>query len=237
MSSDLTRRGFLSGITAMVPVAAGLVACHRTASEQPSAASSRGVSRRFAPNPGAAPTAIPTRYAQERGCLATEPNIQGPYYRAGAPFRDNLRDAATVGIPLVLTGRVLSLDCRSALENALVDVWQADGMGHYDNDGSGPSRDSEFRLRGRLTTGRDGNFRVDTVIPGHYLNGSAYRPAHVHVKVTAPNHAALTTQLYFPGDPYNEIDPFLRESLIVDLAAGPSGAEANYDFVLSPLGL
>ena len=34
----------------------------------------------------------------------------------------------------------------------------------------------------------------------------AWRPAHLHVKVTAPGHELLTAQLYFPGDPHNEDD-------------------------------
>src|SRR6187200_1764164 len=32
------------------------------------------------------------------------------------------------------------------------------------------------------------------------------RPAHMHVKVSAPGHELLTAQLYFPGDPHNDDD-------------------------------
>ena len=44
---------------------------------------------------------------------------------------------------------------------------------------------------------------LETVIPGHYENGpGAWRPAHIHVTISAPGHASVTTQLYFAGDPY-----------------------------------
>ena len=34
----------------------------------------------------------------------------------------------------------------------------------------------------------------------------AWRPAHLHVKVSAPGHELLTAQLYFPGDQHNDDD-------------------------------
>ena len=65
------------------------------------------------------------------------------------------------------------------------------------------------------SSGSDGSYSFKTIIPGHYLNGSQYRPAHIHVTVTAAGHKSLTTQLYFEGDPYNSIDPFIEDSLIM----------------------
>ena len=40
----------------------------------------------------------------------------------------------------------------------------------------------------------------ESIYPGKYLNGSEYRPAHIHFKITPPSYPALTTQLYFQGD-------------------------------------
>jgi catechol 1,2-dioxygenase len=165
-------------------------------------------------------------------CAATAPNIEGPYYRQGAPFRRRLVGAGMAGTPLTLSGRVLSLDCRSALSGAMLDVWQADASGHYDNDGS--SKDPGMRLRGRLRCNARGEFRVETIIPGRYLNGRQYRPAHIHVKLAAAGHQPLTTQLYFPGDPFNDVDPFIDKSLIVDMTRRSDRAESHYDFVLTP---
>lgn len=165
--------------------------------------------------------------------VATAPNIEGPYYRADAPFRSDLVGPGVVGAPLLLSGRVLSLDCRGPIAGAVLDVWQANGDGHYDNDGSSPG--GAMRLRGKLRSDGKGAFSARTVVPGRYLNGNRYRPSHVHVKVSAPGHAPLTTQLYFPDDPYNDGDPFIDRSLIVDLARMKGDAAAHFDFVLTPL--
>ncbi len=61
-----------------------------------------------------------------------------------------------------------------------------------------------------------------------------YRPAHIHVKVSAPGHAPLTTQLYFPEDPYNAGDPFIDRSLIMEVSPDRNALGARYDFVLRP---
>lgn len=92
-----------------------------------------------------------------------------------------------------------------------------------------------MRLRGKLRTDAKGAFMARSVLPGRYLNGRRYRPAHIHVKVSAPGHAPLTTQLYFPDDPYNDGDPFIHRSLIVDLSRVRGDAAARFDFVLTPL--
>jgi protocatechuate 3,4-dioxygenase beta subunit len=169
-----------------------------------------------------------------RVCRATEPNIEGPYYRPGAPLRANLVDAGIAGVPLLVGGRVLSADCRSPLAGATLDVWQADGDGHYDNDGSLQLPPGAVRLRGKIRTDARGAFAIQTLKPGRYLNGPTYRPAHIHVKLAAQGHRPITTQLYFPDDPYNATDPFIRKSLIMDVSTGPHGATAQYDFVLVP---
>jgi protocatechuate 3,4-dioxygenase beta subunit len=167
-------------------------------------------------------------------CSLTEENIEGPYYRDGAPLRANLVERDMAGVPLVVTGRVLSLDCRSALEDAELDIWQADSEGHYDNDGSVRLPKDRFRLRGRMKTDRAGAFELRTIVPGRYLNGRVYRPAHIHAKIPAPGHRALTTQLYFPDDPFNKVDPFIRRSLVMDVSGPADRKSAHFDFVLAP---
>ena len=103
--------------------------------------------------------------------------------------------------------------CERGLAGVELDVWHATHDGHYDNDGT--LKVPGYLLRGRLRTDAEGRYRLRTIIPGRYLNGRQYRPAHVHVKVRASGFAPLTTQLYFPGDPYNDIDPFIHRSLII----------------------
>src|SRR5512134_3497567 len=58
-------------------------------------------------------------------CRATEPDILGPFYRFGAPFRTRLAGPDEPGDRLVLTGTVFSSDCRTPLPGTLIEVWQA----------------------------------------------------------------------------------------------------------------
>ena len=65
----------------------------------------------------------------------------------------------------------------------------------------------------------------------------AWRPAHLHVKVSAPGHELLTAQLYFPGDPHNgdDIASAVKPELMLDPQVQPDGTEKiTYNFVLDP---
>lgn len=157
--------------------------------------------------------------------LVTEANIEGPFHTPDSPETSVLLPADMLGTRLSLSGRVYSADC-TALAGALLDFWLADDAGAYDEEG--------FDLRGHQYAGADGAYSLESIIPGHYLNGNTYRPAHIHVKVSAPGFPELTTQLYFEGDPYNAGDPFIRDSLIMPLADTNSGKAAVFDFVLAP---
>ena len=158
-------------------------------------------------------------------CAETEDNIEGPYYTAGAPETNVLADDGTPGVRLHLSGRVLGAASCGALPGAHLDFWQADADGAYDSVG--------YTFRGQFDVDAEGKYTLETIIPGRYLNGAEYRPAHIHVKASAPGYVLLTTQLYFEGDPYNEADPYIRDSLIMTLADAPNGSKsAVFDFVL-----
>src|SRR5262249_49963050 len=64
----------------------------------------------------------------------TEDNILGPYYREGAPYRAKITPPLAKGTTLVIRGRVWGFDTKKPLVNALLDIWQADADGRYDND-------------------------------------------------------------------------------------------------------
>src|SRR5258706_10815209 len=153
----------------------------------------------------------------------TAGNIEGPFYKKGAPHRAVLAGDKDVGERLVIAGIVQSDACE-AIAGAEMEIWQADASGAYDNDG--------FHLRGALTTDKHGRWELHTIVPGRYLNGDRYRPAHIHVKLRAAGHKPLTTQLYFDGDPYNDGDPFIVSSLIMKHAKKDGVRRATFDFVL-----
>lgn len=159
-------------------------------------------------------------------CEETEDDIEGPFYSEGAPVVDGALPgvADLEGYLIELSGRVLSAGTCEPLAGATLDIWQADDAGAYDNQG--------FTLRGKVVTDEEGRYAVQTIVPGNYLNGAQYRPAHIHVKASAPGHAELTTQLYFPDDPYNDIDPWFDERLLVSMSPGEGIDFARFDFAL-----
>jgi catechol 1,2-dioxygenase len=207
----LTRRHFVQGASLWLATA-----CNDT--------------QRLAP-PAVAPTDA-TPPAGNKPCALTEASIEGPYYREGAPRRSDLADPSAPGIHIVLAGRVLAADCATPIEGAVLDLWQADSAGRYDNDGHAPLDPATFDLRAKLEAHGDGRYTTRTVIPGQYLNGSQYRPAHIHVKVTAPGFRPITTQLYFEGDKYNAIDPFIHASLIMPIRDVNGVKTCPFDFSL-----
>lgn len=132
-------------------------------------------------------------------CRPTTSDVLGPYYRAGAPSRATIASPTEAGDRLLLDGVVLADDCATPLVGAVLDVWQADKDGTYYE----PMAGEPYRLRGKLTSAGDGTWQLATIRPGNYqLGTNAWRPAHIHVTVTAPGYRTLTTQLYFAGDPF-----------------------------------
>jgi protocatechuate 3,4-dioxygenase beta subunit len=145
----------------------------------------------------------------------TPEQTEGPYFTPGSPRRRNLRTGGLQGRALLVTGRVLSPQCRPR-RHALLDFWQADGAGQYDNSG--------FGGRGHQFTDAEGRFRLMTVVPGLYPG----RTRHIHVKVQPRGGDVLTTQLYFPREPRNRSDGIFDAALLMRVASG----RARYDFVV-----
>jgi len=119
---------------------------------------------------------------------------QGPFYTSNAPsiINNQLAAASEPGTRLIVSGRVHNLDCTEYIAGAIIDIWHANDAGAYDNTG--------FNLRGIATSNSQGFYLFETIYPGKYLNGSAYRPSHIHLKITPPGYPILTTQIYFQGD-------------------------------------
>ena len=179
-------------------------------------------------------------------CRATESDILGPYYRFGAPFRSRLADASEPGDRLIVSGTVLSADCRTPVPGALVEIWQANHAGVYDTSLPGNFTEvTTFHLRGMLYTNEQGRYEIETIMPGRYpvppnlpgleKYGGLTRPAHIHFRVMESLHVPLTTQLYFKGDPYIANDPFAghKSTPVVDLKSDGQVRRGVFDIVLS----
>jgi protocatechuate 3,4-dioxygenase beta subunit len=167
----------------------------------------------------AAGTLVPTP-ACDDGDDPTPAQTEGPYFTPDSPRRASLLEPGMGGQRLVVAGTVLTTDCRP-VKAALLDFWQADDAGEYDNQG--------YRLRGHQFSDADGTWRLETVVPGLYTG----RTRHIHVKVQAPDGPVLTTQLYFPGEPANDRDGIFSPDLLLGDVRDAGGArQGSFTFVL-----
>lgn len=153
--------------------------------------------------------------ARGQSCgVATPEDMEGPFYKAGAPVRAVIAESGSTAEKLVLGGRVFGPGCRP-LQKLELDFWHADDKGEYDNRG--------FRYRGKVLTDVEGRYRLETILPPPYMG----RPRHIHVKLQRPGGRMLTTQLYFPGEARGA-----DRALVVKVEKAVGGLNAAYDFVL-----
>lgn len=143
--------------------------------------------------------ATPNRFT---GDCETTNDILGPFYRPQAPMRSDMIFSGLEGSRVQIKGTVYGPDCQTELKDALVEIWHCDTEGTYDNNSD------DFRHRARQKTSKKGEYAFNTILPGKYLNGALYRPAHIHFRITAPGHKELVSQIYFQGDPHIEKDPW-----------------------------
>jgi catechol 1,2-dioxygenase len=178
--------------------------------------------------------------------------IEGPYYVPDAPTLETpatlpMRDGEQ-GTPLLFQGQVTATD-GSALGGAKLEIWHADNDGYYSQ--YAPNL-PEWNLRGSVIADGEGNFQINTIQPAPYqipTDGAcgqmiaaagwhAWRPAHIHLKVSAPGHQLLTAQLYFTGDAHlsDDIASAVKPELILDPQprSGGDGEQVTYNFVLDP---
>jgi protocatechuate 3,4-dioxygenase beta subunit len=171
----------------------------------------------------ATPTVAPAQTRPTPACTdnddPTPRQTAGPFYKPSSPKRSSLIEPAMKGTKILLQGYVRSTRCKP-VSGALLDLWQADTAGVYDNSG--------YKLRGHQFTDEEGSYAFESVVPGLYPG----RTRHFHVRVQAPNRPILTTQLYFPGEPQNQRDGIFNEKLLMALRQNGSEKVASFDFVL-----
>jgi len=167
----------------------------------------------------------------------TDSTVQGPYYWEGAPELPNGANlaAGVKGEPAFYSGRVLSSD-GTPIAGAVLDVWSGDGEGTYDM-----QMDEEvgMKARGRIRTDANGAYRFRSIKPNFYpvptdgpvgrmllrMGRHPMRPGHIHMIVSAPGHAAVTTHLFAAGSEYIDSDAVfgVKESLVTAFAKHPPG--------------
>jgi hydroxyquinol 1,2-dioxygenase len=191
---------------------------------------------------------------------SAESTVLGPFYWEGAPDLprgSNLAEGVK-GEPAFYSGRVLGVGGRP-LENALLDIWSGDGEGNYDMQ---IPEETAMKARGRIRTDAEGRYWFRSIRPTFYpvptdgpvgdmlrkMARHPYRPGHLHVIVSAPEHLPVTTHLFVAGSPYLDSDAVfgMKESLVTPFARHPPGLSphgermdtpfytVNYDFRLRP---
>ncbi|MGV6827438.1 MAG: dioxygenase family protein [bacterium] len=149
----------------------------------------------------------------------TPPEAEGPFYPVMAQ-KDRDFDLTHVdgqsgvaqGQAVWIEGRVIDTD-GNPVEDATVDLWQANAAGKYrhPHDNSTAPLDPNFQGWAIVQSGKNGSFKVKTIIPGAYpVSNSWTRPPHIHFKISRRGYEELTTQMYFPDQPLNDVDRLLQ---------------------------
>lgn len=121
-------------------------------------------------------------------CIPTFADGGGPYYKPNTPFRSKISPEQNNGEKLIVSGKILRNDCTTPVSDAVLDIWQANESGNYED---------EF-YRGKVRSDNEGNYSFETVIPKGYGEGTGYRPPHIHFKVFVEDREIITSQMFFP---------------------------------------
>ena len=160
---------------------------------------------------------------------ATTSQTVGPYLHIGLTWliTESLAPAGVPGERVSIRGRVLDGDGKP-VDDALVEIWQADSQGRYGG--------KRFRGFGRSATDREGAFRFQTIKPGRVAGpGGKLQAPHIAVQVFMRGQLKqLFSRIYFPGEVANANDPVLalvpkerRATLIAKKTGKPGGLEWN----------
>ena len=156
--------------------------------------------------------------ANPRSPGATESTVLGPFHVPGAPLREYGESmiGEPAGTPALVHGRVLDVD-GDPIARAELDVWQnGENRLYAVQDADAP----EDHLRGRYLSRDDGTYAFVGVRPrpytipsdgpvGRMLEATArhpWRPAHIHLIVTAPGFEKLTTHIFDAESTYLDSD-------------------------------
>jgi protocatechuate 3,4-dioxygenase alpha subunit len=160
---------------------------------------------------------------------ATTSQTVGPYLHIGLTWMiiESLAPAGVPGQRVTIRGRVLDGDGKP-VNDALVEIWQADGRGQYSG--------KRFRGFGRSATDDNGEFRFRTIKPGR-VPGPDGKPQAPHILAVIFMRGQLkhlVSRIYFPDEAANAKDAVLalvpkerRGTLIARKTGKPGVLEWN----------
>lgn len=141
---------------------------------------------------------------------------------------------AVDGEKIEIFGQMFDGD-RQPVPDAMIEIWQADAQGRYHVPGA------PFVGFGRAATGKDGDYRFRTILPGRVPGpGNSLQASHVAVGIFARGILKrLVTRIYFEGregldsDPVLELVPPARRDTLI-ARKQPDGY--RFDIVLRGMG-
>ena len=172
---------------------------------------------------------------------ASMTTLMGPFYVPGTPELPNGADLTgdNAGDRIVVYGQVRKID-NTPISGAKIEVWQNGPNGLYAVQDPGQP---EHNLRGTLCADENGNYMFATAKPISYqvpedgvggelvraFGRHCWRPAHIHVMVTADGSKRHISQIFDINDPYIDEDSVfgVRSDLAVPYDQEPSDEELS----------
>jgi hydroxyquinol 1,2-dioxygenase len=163
-----------------------------------------------------------------KGC--TESTVCGPFNVEAAPRFEQDADIGpgASGEPCFVRGSVRALDGKP-IAGAELRVWQSDA--DRGDDVQRPELVGHRACR-ILTSAADGSFHFESVVAAPHaiahdgpvgrmlrnLGCHPWRPAHIHIMISAPGYERLVTNVFRADDPYLDSDAVfgVRSSLVAD---------------------
>jgi len=167
---------------------------------------------------------------------ATTSTVLGPFHIAGAPVVANGSNIAhqaqnhPEAEPMYMHGKVTDCEGKPVV-GAVLDVFHADEDGNYDVQQPGVNMSTGAKVgdgistedcnyRAKLVTDADGAYWFTSIRPKFYpiphdgpvgallekMNQHHFRPAHIHLVITASGFEPLVTHLFPEDDPYVATD-------------------------------
>ena len=170
---------------------------------------------------------------------ASTTTLMGPFYVPGQPELQSGADLikGNEGERVVVKGQVRSAEI-GPLPAAVLEIWQNASNGLYTVQDPNQSEDN---LRCTLHADGNGDYSFSTIKPISYTvpeDGAAgelmraagrhcWRPAHIHVMVSAPDHKRYIGQIFNEKDPYIDEDAVfgVRSDLVVSFDEQPSDSD------------
>jgi protocatechuate 3,4-dioxygenase beta subunit len=156
--------------------------------------------------------------------MPTPDQILGPFYPVEKPLdgKNDLtklkgRAGKAAGEVIYVTGQILNVQGKPC-PGVKLEIWQANSNGKYKHpsDRTDSPIDPNFDGYATILSDAKGRFYFKTIKPGAYpVAGNYVRPPHIHFDITGKINR-LITQMYFPNEPLNDVDPLLQQSWAKD---------------------